>query len=597
MPKLETVASYAGPSPYADEAAVVAAFSDDAAARTAGALDVLAAASAEWFTPPPPAASADLELRVAEYLAAWALALLNRAEPLLNVAGARRTPEGVRLWLGYHHPKASAHALTLGLRLLADGPGLTGERVRAELAPFAEQTRLSVPDFQAAILIRHARAVGLPWARAAAPGRVWQFGQGARSAKFFESQPMQDSFLGLHWAKDKEATKRIFAELGAPVAPGVVLTDAKDLPQAAQAVGFPCVVKPLDRGRSIGVTTYVADLPALQEAFRVAAKESRAVMIERHVEGEVHRLMVLRGKFWKAIRRNRPAVVGDGRQSVSALLRALNEARRRPGAIHPLVGPVPEDQDFLQTLRSQGLTPADVPAAGRRVRLRNIPLLATGADYDDITASLHPETRAMCESLADYFGIKACGLDFITEDGTRSCHEAGVFLELNGSPGLRVPIIAGVSPDEVAQAVLGEKVGRVPTLLVVAPSARHEQLRALLPTVPHLGWACGALAGVGAPRLSGARVNVHHGAATVLRHRQTRCAVIIADAADLRKHGLPLDRCDRAVLFDEPGLTSEWTELLRRRSDECEATADLARVKALCAELVQAGAAVPDAAD
>ncbi len=79
MPKLETVASYAGPSPYADEAAVVAAFSDDAAARTAGALDVLAAASAEWFTPPPPAASADLELRVAEFLAAWALALLNRA--------------------------------------------------------------------------------------------------------------------------------------------------------------------------------------------------------------------------------------------------------------------------------------------------------------------------------------------------------------------------------------------------------------------------------------------------------------------------------------------------------------------------------------
>ena len=82
-----------------------------------------------------------------------------------------------------------------------------------------------------------------------------------------------------------------------------------------------------------------------------------------------------------------------------------------------------------------------------------------------------------------------------------------------------------------------------------------------------------------------------------LRHRQTRCAVVIADIADLWKHGLPLDRCDRAVLFDDPGLTSEWTELLVRRSDQCEATADLARVKALCAELAQAGAAVPDATD
>jgi cyanophycin synthetase len=594
MPKIESLATYFGPSVYADEPVVVVTLAEPA--PPSAAIERLAAASAEWFRPPALVDGAPV-LAAAEFLAAWALALLNRPEPLLVAAGARRTAEGVRIWLGYHHPKASVHALALGARLLTEAAALTEERIRQEIAQFVEQTRLTAPDFQAAILIRHARAVGLPWVRAVTPGRVWQFGQGARSAKFFESQPMQDSFLGLHWAKDKEATKRIFAELGAPVAPGVVLTDAKELPRAAEAVGFPCVVKPLDRGRSIGVTTYVADLPGLQEAFRIAAKESRAVMIERHVEGEVHRLMVLRGKFWKAVRRNRPAVVGDGRQSVSALLRALNEARRRPGAIHPLVGPVPEDQDFLQTLRSQGLTPADVPAAGRRVRVRNIPLLATGADYDDITASLHPETRAMCESLADYFGIKACGLDFITEDITRSCHEAGVFLELNGSPGLRVPIIAGVSPDEVAQAVLGDKVGRVPTLLILAPSARHEQLRAMLPTVPHLGWACGALAGVGALRLSGARVNVHHGAATVLRHRQTRCAVIIADAADLRKHGLPLDRCDRAVFFDEPGLTTEWTELLRRRSDECEATADLARVKALCAELVQAGAAVPDAAD
>jgi cyanophycin synthetase len=594
MPKIESLATYFGPSIYADEPVVVVTLTEPA--PTSAAIERLAAASAEWFRPPTLVAGAPV-LAAAEFLAAWALALLNRPEPLLVAAGARRTPEGVRIWLGYHHPKASVHALALGVRLLAEAAALTEERMRQEIAQFGEQTRLNAPDFQAAILIRYARAVGLPWVRAVTPGRVWQFGQGARSAKLFESQPMQDSGIGLHWAKDKEATKRIFAELGAPVAPGIVVTDAQELPRAAEAVGFPCVVKPLDRGRSIGVTTYVADLPGLQEAFRIAAKESRAVMIERHVEGEVHRLMVVRGKLWKAVRRNRPAVVGDGRQSVLALLRALNEARRRPGVIHPLVGPIPEDQEFLQALRSQGLTPADVPAAGRRVRLRNIPLLATGADYDDVTESLHPATRAMSEALADYFGIKACGLDFITEDSTRSCHEAGVFLELNGTPGLRVPLIAGVPPEEIARAVLGDKVGRVPTLLIVAPSARHEQLRALLPTFPQLGWACGPLAGVGGLRLAGARANVHHGIATVLRHRRTRCALVIADGADLRKHGLPLDRCDRVVIFDDPALTADWTELLHRRSDHCETTADLGRLTKLCAELAQAGAAVPEAAD
>jgi cyanophycin synthetase len=585
MIKLTHFATYLGPGPQADEPVVLVrcVLNDPAAFAPAAAR---LAAGAEWFQPP--AAVADVELSAATFLATWARALLNRQEGRIVEAGAVRDESGVTVFLGYHHPQASLQALALGAHLLAESARLDARAAQGLTDGFLRQVLPTQPDFQAAILIAYARRAGLPWRRADLRGRFWRFGQGAAAETMFESSPMADSLHGSVLAKDKSVAKKLFAGLGAPVAPSVVVAEEKDLGGAVAAIGYPCVAKPLDRGRSVGVTTYVRDAAELSAAFRTAARESRAgVMIERHVEGELIRLMVMRGRLWRAIRRNRPSAVGDGRSTVAQLLAALNHSRKAGGG-HPLVGDVPADDDFRAALRAQGLTPADVPAAGRRVRLRNIPLLTTGAHYDDVTAELHPETRAAAEALARRFGIAACGLDFITESPAVSCHVQGAFLEINPTPGLRVPILAGVSEDEVGRTVLGEKVGRLPSLLVVATDDFEAELRRRIPADPTLGWACGASAGLGATRLSGRAAMSHASAEVIFGHPDARAVVIVVTAAEIAKHGLPSDRFDHAVVLGAAALPDDWRAVVRRRCGDYVETDDLDRLNQAIAALPRA---------
>ena len=105
------------------------------------------------------------------------------------------------------------------------------------------------------------------------------------------------------WKTPREAspglvTRRlaaIFRALGMPTAPRMIVRSQVELEQAARTVGFPYVSKPRAHGRSRGVTTYIRDHGHLLQGFREPAIDTPgSIMIERHVEGEVHRMIVVR---------------------------------------------------------------------------------------------------------------------------------------------------------------------------------------------------------------------------------------------------------------------------------------------------------------
>lgn len=150
---------------------------------------------------------------------------------------------------------------------------------------------------------RYARQHDLPYRRHVPGTRFWQFGWGGRSEICFESSPMEGSAQGKPWARDKGLSKQTFRALGVPAAPSIIVRSRAELEQVMRTVGFPCVTKPLDCGRSQGVTTDIRDHGHLVQGFREAARNTAgSITIERHVEGEVHRMIVVRGRLWKGIR-------------------------------------------------------------------------------------------------------------------------------------------------------------------------------------------------------------------------------------------------------------------------------------------------------
>ena len=397
--------------------------------------------------------------------------------------------------------------------------------------------------------------------------RLWQFGWGRNGRVFFESASRSDSWLGAQVAEKKPATKALFEALGIPLAPHRLVNAESELEAAAVSIGWPCAVKPSDRGRSIGVTTNVATSPALVEAFRTArANSSAPIMVERFVPGDVYRIMVIRGRVAWIIRRASPFVTGDGRRTLQELVTDHNAKlarEKRPGGYR---GETPLDADFHDELRRQNVRLDDVVPRGKTVRLRKVPLLATGAVHFDVTAKAHPDIHRMAEMLADALGFEVCGIDYVCEDIEASFTRQGAVLEVNGTPGLRVPIVAGVPPEIVGQRILGEEPGRIPVLLVISEPGECNTIRRALPIGENDGWVIGGQCGVGSMTLAGSPSQtskpeeaLYAQTMQVLRNPSAARLIIACDPYTITTHGLPVDRCDTAIAF-----TAEPDDTLRR---------------------------------
>ncbi len=570
MIELRYLATYFGPNPYGSDPVVVASL-HIFAGFTAGAADKMirvGQACAAWFTPPATEGPVD-EAAIGRFVAHWALAALNEFGGGLTSALVIRATGEIQVALGFYHPKLSLDALALGAQLLAEVDRLPATGFAESLQRLWESCRTINPDFQVQFLIDYARKHDLPYRRHLPGTRLWQFGWGGRSEIFFESSPMEDSARGQSWARDKALSKQIFRALGVPTAPGAIVRSEAELEQAMRTVGFPCVTKPLDRGRSQGVTTDICDPASLVQGFREAARHTAgSVMIERYVEGEVHRLIVVRGRLWKAIRRDRPYVVGDGRSTLVALTEARNEPFRRQTRPGAFLGPVPLDAEFRSVLRRQSFGPEDVPAAGVRVRLLDIPLLSAGATYFDVTGQVHPDVAVMAEALARAFGLASCGVDYIATDIGRSCFEQGAFIEINLTPGLRVPLMAGVPAEEIARTILGDRPARLPCTLVVAPAVDHEAIRIRLPLAPTAGWACGGRTGLGSLTFPDVLPSIHQAMDRLVKHPGVASLILVADPAQLASEGLPAGRTSRTIVLASACLDPTWREVATRHADQ-----------------------------
>lgn len=568
--------AYSGPNPYADEPCVVAALNIPSGIESEGRdkRARIADACSRWFAPPPQ--DADGDEATAAFLASLSLALLNREGGMLRTARGWRENGEPRLCVGSHVVPVTMAAIRLSTEILTHIDTATPAELDRQLERFWQSARAHHPDFQVRFLMQAARAEGLPFLPYFPGHRLWQFGWGVNGRVFFESEPEDDSAIGWKIARDKTASKAIFAALGVRVPPHVLAHGEADLPAAAETIGWPCVVKPAAAGAGKGVTTDVDGMDLLTRAFREARSLGKGpVMIERQVEGDVHRINVVRGTV-TVIRRFSVEVAGDGERSVAELIEAANREIEERRAIEPYRGTVVVDDKLRNVLRRQGLSLDAVPEPGRKVVLNRIALLARGGSYADATAAAHPDIATMARLLAASFRLKVCGIDYITGDISRSCAEEGTVLEINTTPGLRAAQEIGMSPEEIGRAVLGDGVGRIPVALVVASASDVECLGAELRFTEGQGWVAAGTCGIGSLRLDEPPPPAPRTAALVSRillNPLAESLTIVCTPEDIAEAGLPIDRYDRAIACPAP-LDPRWREVLARRAEAWLEVAD-----------------------
>lgn len=508
-------------------------------------------------------------LLLATATARFAKAVLNEVRGHIEHHGASLSQDDCWVWVGFHAPEVTRLAIKLCLDILRFHTGQTkpNAAIKAALQKLFALCQKFHPDFQARILMLGAQARNVPFLPFLDGTRYVQFGWGARGVVFFETSSNEDGALGSLWQRDKVLAKTMMAALGLPVAPHVIVQAEKDLPHAAETIGFPSVVKPPASGLGRGVTAAINQMADLHAAFAYARRYATAgVLVERHVEGHDYRLLVIRGRLVAAVRREASAVVGDGTRTVRALVAALNAARCENLVRSRYLKPIPLDAVLDAHLQKQGVTLDTVLDPGQRISLRSNANRSTGGVAHDVTSMAHPAIRMMAEQLAVTSGLAVVGIDYLAPDisiAPQPGHCA--FIEINATPGLCVCVAAGFSEVALGGEVLGPVPDRIPvSLSVVAPDQiqkEQDRLQSLQLQEGH-GRVIRNDVQIGSVHASIHATRPWEAVRAALRNRSLRRLEIYATPSQLVEHGLPVDRLDMVEIM-VPDMPAPWHDVLR----------------------------------
>ena len=172
-------------------------------------------------------------------------------------------------------------------------------------------------------IVDEAVARDIPWIRLGTNSLI-QLGYGINQMRFQATITCKTSNIAVDIACNKEQTKKMLDASSIPVAKGDIVVDEEDLEATIKSIGYPIVLKPLDgnhgKGASINVTNWEDAVAGLE----YAQKYSRRIIVEKFITGYDFRILVIDNKVIAAAQRVPAHVVGNGKDSIQALIEETN---------------------------------------------------------------------------------------------------------------------------------------------------------------------------------------------------------------------------------------------------------------------------------
>jgi len=269
-------------------------------------------------------------------------------------------------------------------------------------------------------------------------GNLVQLGYGARQRRIWTAETDQTSAIAETISSDKELTKTLLQSCGVPVPEGRIVNSVADAWDAAESIGLPVVVKPLDGNHGRGVSTNLNNQKDVEAAFLLAEQESSDVIVERFIRGNEHRLLIIGGRLVAAARGEEASIVSDGVSTISELINSQLNSDPRRGSSEDcplnliLIDEADDPRVVLLELARQGYTTESIPPAGETILVQR-----NGNVAFDVTDQVHPSVAAAASLAARIVGLDIAGVDLVAEDISRPLEEqGGAIVEVNAGPGL-----------------------------------------------------------------------------------------------------------------------------------------------------------------
>jgi cyanophycin synthetase len=409
-----------------------------------------------------------------------------------------------------------------------------------------------------------------------------QLGQGVYQQRIRATMTSRTSAIGVDIAGDKNLTNRLLDSAGLPVPKSEVVTSVDAAMAAAQRIGFPAVVKPLDGNHGRGVYLNLRSDDDVRAAFDGARRESRSgdLVVETFVNGNDYRCLVIGGKVAAIAERVPASVVGDGRQTVRQLVDEVNADPRRGIGHEKVLTRIRVDAAAEELVRVQGFELDAVPPESERVKLALTGNMSTGGTSIDRTIEAHPDNVEIAEMAARVVGLDVAGIDFICPDITVPVRETGgAIVEVNAAPGFRMHTHPTEGePQYVAKPVIDVLFpagahARIPIVAVTGTNGKTTTVRMIAHVLKLMGRRVGMTSTDGivvdGRMIKRGDMSGPKSARMIIQNPTVDTAVFEVARGGILREGLGFDRADVAVVTnvtaDHLGLGG--IDTLRQLSD------------------------------
>ncbi|MCC7474235.1 MAG: cyanophycin synthetase [Pirellulales bacterium] len=407
-------------------------------------------------------------------------------------------------------------------------------------------------------IVTAAQERGIPTMRLDGESLV-QLGYGSRQRRINTAETDRTSAVAEAIASDKQLTRQLIKTVGVPVPDGRKVCDAEDACRAAEEIGWPVVVKPLNGNHGRGVATNLNTREQVAAAYNVAIHEGSSVVVEQYIIGDDYRLLVIGNQMVAAARREPAQVIGNGTATVWELVDEVNRDPVRSDGHATALSKIKLDSISLAVLAEQGYTPETIVPAGAKVLIRRNGNLSTGGTATDVTDDVHPDIARRVVDAVRMVGLDIAGVDVVARDIKRPLREqGGAVIEVNAGPGLRMHVRPSHgTPRPAGKAIVDmmfpeTQSGRIPIVGVTGVNGKTTTTRLITHIVgttgKRVGMACTDGVYVAGDRIDDGDCSGPQSARTVLMNPLVDAAVLETARGGILREGLGFDRCDIAVV-------------------------------------------------
>lgn len=278
------------------------------------------------------------------------------------------------------------------------------------------------------------------------PGQLFSLRSESHTHYFFRTRGDKVTNDAVRIGKDKDLTKQALSRADVPVPKGRQFTNEEPdeaIVAFANEIGYPVVIKPIDGSFGRGVISNITTSGELIHSVSYLRSELgyQDIILEKHISGNDYRLYVVGDKVVGAMHRVPPNVVGDGVNSIQALIQLKNEQR----SLNPRLEscPIPVNDEIIDFIGRKGYTLDSVPEKGAHIYLSDKCNISIGGDPIDVLDTLDETTKNIAvNALHAVDGLTHGAVDVIVDEKAEA-EERAVVIELNPTAqigGLLFPI-------------------------------------------------------------------------------------------------------------------------------------------------------------